>query len=209
MDRRPREERIMASTAPKTNFIAGDGLTYTQLNALEENVRMLQGGDATLPLSTDAATGKALAKRDADGDIAFRDIVARYVSATGLYMAGVAAGEYIIPGFDSASGGSNSTTYVKVAEYKCPCSGVLRVLLGLRLAVAYGTAYCRIYKNGVAYGIERSTTLASITRYNEDLAFTYGDLVQVYVKSSDGSLYTAIVDPFAIKYDGPGQLSLY
>ena len=201
----------MASTAPKTNFIASNGLTYTQLNALEENVRMLQGGDATLPLSTDAATANALAKRDADGDIAFRDVAARYVSATGLYMAGVAAGEYIIPGFDSASGASDSTTYVKVAEYKCPCSGVLRVLLGLRLSLEYGgrTAYCRIYKNGVAYGIERSTALASITRYNEDLAFTYGDLVQVYAKSLYDTPFTTIVDPFAIKYDGPGALSLY
>lgn len=57
----------MASTAPKIDNGPADGLDYVHLNKVEENIRMLQGGDATLPLSTAAATAHALVKRDAAG----------------------------------------------------------------------------------------------------------------------------------------------
>lgn len=46
-----------------------------------------------------------------------------------------------------------------------------------------GTAYGRIYKNGVAFGTERLTSLTSPVSYSEDLAFTAGDLLQLYVRN--------------------------
>ena len=181
----------MASTAPKTNFIASNGLTYTQLNALEENVRMLQGGDATLPLSTDAATGKALAKRDADGDIAFRDVTARDVTASGkfaglhsstipdevIHCHGLTAGENLLARDTNSYDLPDS--WGLLSSYRTLYSGILRVkfaLVGYPGYVAYG----RIYKNGIAYGTIRSWDEFSAKLFSEDLSFDDGDVIQAY-----------------------------
>jgi len=96
----------MAFTTPKVDFVAADGFAYTDTNKTNENIRMLAGGDNTLPLSTDAATGKALAKRDADGDIAFRDIAARDIAAQDIAASGnVGAATISSTGAISANGG--------------------------------------------------------------------------------------------------------
>jgi hypothetical protein len=203
----------MAFTTPKVDFSAGDGFANTEINKTNENIRMLAGGDNTLPLSTDAATGKALAKRDADGDIAFRDIAARDVAASGaitasggLYPSGILAGDYAIPGcFDDTQHDTNSTTYVKMAEIKSPVSGVIRILFTLDGTV-YNTAYGRIYKNGIASGTERTTGYSEVV-FSEDIAVSYGDLIQIYGKTSNAAYPTAI-KTFALRYNGPGVYSL-
>jgi hypothetical protein len=42
------------------------------------------------------------------------------------------------------------------------------------------TAYGRVYKNGVAFGTERSTTSTSYVSFSEDLLFAEGDTVELW-----------------------------
>lgn len=44
--------------------------------------------------------------------------------------------------------------------------------------------YGRVYKNGVAYGIERSTTSSDYVSFTEDLAYGIEDLFQLYIKGN-------------------------
>lgn len=181
----------MAFTTPKTGFIAGEGFAYTDINKTNENIRVLAGGDNTLPLSTDAATASALAKRDADGDIAFRDVVARDVEASrrfsGIYSNstpgevihchGLTAGENLLAGNPNSYDLPDS--WGLLSSYRTLYSGILRVKFALVGYPGY-TAYGRIYKNGVAYGTTRSWNEFSVKLFSEDLAFDDGDIIQAY-----------------------------
>ncbi len=48
-------------------------------------------------------------------------------------------------------------------------------------------ALAKIYKNGVAYGTQRSRTTTSYYTYSEDLSFAYGDKIQLYVYKASGT----------------------
>lgn len=45
--------------------------------------------------------------------------------------------------------------------------------------------YGRIYKNGEAYGTERSMSSITPETFSEDLAFVARDLIQLYMKNVD------------------------
>ena len=71
--------------------------------------------------------------------------------------------------------------YTKKKEVRILQSGTYRIYFTLRSAVDE-TTYGRIYKNGVAFGTERSTTGTASVVYSEDLAFIANDLIQLYCK---------------------------
>jgi hypothetical protein len=58
------------------------------------------------------------------------------------------------------------------------------------------TAYAKVYKNAVAFGSELTTTQASFTSKSEDLTFTAGDRVSIYIKAT--STQTATIRDFRI-----------
>jgi len=81
----------------------------------------------------------------------------------------------------------STTTYTKFKEIqivKLPSPAVLRVYFEIRSSDSSITTYGRIYRNGSAYGTERSTTSTSYVSFTEDLAFWSGDYVQLYCKTS-------------------------
>lgn len=78
------------------------------------------------------------------------------------------------------SGSSTSNTPTKYAEFVAPKSGVFTTVMTLTNA-AGGVARCRVYKNGVAFGTDRSTSSASPVSYSENLSFNKGDLIQGYL----------------------------
>lgn len=81
---------------------------------------------------------------------------------------------------------SNSTSYVKVKETVISRAGNLRIKFNLRNSSS-GTAYGRIYVNGIAKGTERSTTSTSEVTFTEDITgLNHNDLVQVYVRQTGG-----------------------
>lgn len=179
----------MGSSAPKTDFASGDGLTYAQLNALEENVRVLQGGDAALPLSTDAATPNALAKRDADGDIAFRDIAARNVAASGEILWPIDI-EHDKGGASSLDSWSPITRRIYI---KRTCT-VTTKFTGVDLGDI--TKEARIYKNGAAAGINRNTNAT----FTETFSAVPGDYFEVWGHGSTyfGTFYAAVISNFLV-----------
>ena len=127
-------------------------------------------------------TGGVPATGSAIGTIYFDGLLAcagsGFVAAAGLNNAG---------GAGSKVGGSNGTaTYVKVGEYRVVRPGVYTTSMDLNVTVS-GFAYGRIYKNGVAVGVERSTNLTSPpVNYQEDISFSCGDLAQIYAYTDGG-----------------------
>ena len=59
--------------------------------------------------------------------------------------------------------------YTKVKEILLAREGALRVKFDLRVEAAGGTAFGRIYVNGIAVGVERSNTSATFITYTEDI----------------------------------------
>jgi hypothetical protein len=76
---------------------------------------------------------------------------------------------------------TSSSSYVKVYEYTIYVGGTYRTIINF--FNPSGGGGIRIYKNDVAFGTERTI---EATNHSEDLAFSYGDTVQVYMKT-DGT----------------------
>ena len=88
------------------------------------------------------------------------------------------------------------TSFVKLKEFRINGSGKIRTSFGLKVNGTEG--YGRIYKNGVAIGIERSTTSNVYTIYTEDFIVINNDLIQLYVKHNNSSGGQTFVAGFKI-----------
>ena len=84
---------------------------------------------------------------------------------------------------------TNSTAWIKVKEIRIRKSGTYRISFYLYIGDAAYTAYGQIFKNGVAYGTLRSTNSTGPVYFIEDLNFSYGDLFQLYIRTSYGVYY--------------------
>lgn len=92
-----------------------------------------------------------------------------------------AAGTYLLAGPSSCLLGTGSgTSFAKVAEVYIPRSGTLTIKYRV-----FGSGHARIYRNGSAVGVDRS----SAAEYSEDISgWSAGDLCQLYTyDSSTGS----------------------
>lgn len=101
---------------------------------------------------------------------------------------------------------TQSLTYEKVKTitidslYKTP--ETLRIQFKLEGSTVGGnnqTAYARIYKNGVAYGVEQSTI--EILKFLEDLSFATGDTIEIWAHATEnpaGTLGYAYVSYFDV-----------
>lgn len=107
-----------------------------------------------------------------------------------------AAGDVVVAAADTQQS-TQETTYEKLKEIQIGSGGIVRVSFGLW--AGSGTAYGRVYKNGVAHGIERSTSATSEQTYTEDLEFVAGDLVQIYGRHPSG--YSCKIAHFKLKAD--------
>lgn len=95
-----------------------------------------------------------------------------------------AAGTHVVA---TIAGGSMSGTLALIGQTTCLRTGTFRVSFLLsRSDETTGTAYAQIYKNGVAASGEFSTTSTSGLSCSADLAYTYGDAIQVYARSTAG-----------------------
>jgi len=98
---------------------------------------------------------------------------------------------------------TTSSTYTKVKETKLDerFYGAMKILFKLRITDSAYTAYGRIYKNGSAWGQERSTTSTTYVEFSEilNLDEDSGTLIQIYAKQSGGGW--AYVRDFRFAYD--------
>lgn len=83
---------------------------------------------------------------------------------------------------DSTS--TTSATYVKRKQVTIARASTYRVKVAANHAEAGKTAYYKVYKNGVAYGIEHNVTNGGIFEY-DDLWFYDGDTCEIWIKKGD------------------------
>ncbi len=81
-----------------------------------------------------------------------------------------------------------NTTYQKQKEIQVNWGGTVRVSFNL-YRINGAAAYGRIYKNGVAVGIERSTNSDTSIIYTEDFSVNPGDKIQLYCRQFSGQYY--------------------
>lgn len=93
---------------------------------------------------------------------------------------------------DGVTSPAGTTSYAKVIEARMLVSGTFRTHLMLRNPSELSTAYARIYKNGVAVGTARSNTRSAWVTYTEDIAFSVGDLIQVYAYNGSSQSAAAV-----------------
>jgi len=93
----------------------------------------------------------------------------------------------VLMAYKAAEGNTTSAAYYNVRQGRVGKAAKLRVKFDIKTAGGGATAYGRIYKNGVAVGTERSTGETTYQTFSEDIdGWSPGDLVQLYVKTSDG-----------------------
>ena len=98
----------------------------------------------------------------------------------------------------STGAATSSVSYVKVKEVHVVNAGVVTVSFGLVTNNSYSTASGQIYVNGVAVGTIRSTNSTSFTTYTENITIPAQAYVQLYIKISHTTYYTATVDGIKI-----------
>jgi hypothetical protein len=92
---------------------------------------------------------------------------------------------------NDADENTTSSSYVLIKTITIPTymtSGVFRVKFTVYAPVGINYGWGRIYKNTVAYGIERNGDSAE--EFSEDLAFVASDNVQIYAKNTGGNTTT-------------------
>ena len=82
------------------------------------------------------------------------------------------------------------SSWTKVKEIEIYYGGIIRLTWDFEAKAIYSSS-CRTYVNGIPYGPERSSNV-DIT-YTEDITVNAGDLIQIYVKGSNGSPYVSNV----------------
>ena len=98
-------------------------------------------------------------------------------------LADVAAGNIDIDGMTPRS--PQSTSYAQLELWNVYKAGTYRITLFLD-GTANGTLYARIYRNGAAYGTERSVTNTEAS-YSQNLSFSVGDTIEIWGRRSTSS----------------------
>jgi hypothetical protein len=86
---------------------------------------------------------------------------------------------------------TNSGSYIKKRQIKVGIKGTYRVVFSIRGQHGSVLAYGRIYKNGVAYGTERSVTNSSNVSFSQDLAFEAGDTIEIWLRTANVDWWTS------------------
>jgi hypothetical protein len=86
----------------------------------------------------------------------------------------------------NAEQNSATTTYTKRREIVVLRDGVWRVTFNIHRSLGGGSAEAKIYRSGVAYGVEHQSVSDAYkgTDYTEDLTFQAGDKVQLWCKNT-------------------------
>jgi hypothetical protein len=170
------------------------------LGAWEWWKKLYSDASATKVASLDPNTGDFEVVGALKGSAATISGNASITGAEGVRTAGTRS-------YASFGGGSTtSASYVQVGtSYKFKRSGTFTFYFGLKISVSEHEAYARIYKNGVAYGTERSTTNTTYVYYSENLTVISGDIFSIRIHS-DNTAYTTTVTSVQIKQNEEGEV---
>jgi len=103
-----------------------------------------------------------------------------------MLPAGIYPTDDLIHSNDTEITGITDDVYTKKKEIVCSVNGVIRVTFDYQQSGGI-TTYARIYKNGVAFGTEQSTSSLTYVTETEDLLFEAGDTIELWMKRSTPS----------------------
>lgn len=92
---------------------------------------------------------------------------------------------------------NNTTSYVKAKQFTLPSAfGLSKIRIAFTLSSSSGSSGSisgRIYKNGEAFGTERTTNYNASQTWTEDLVFSAGDTIEIWCKQNNvGAGYASI-----------------
>jgi len=120
-----------------------------------------------------------------------------------FYNSVVAVGDVLLASIDAIET-SSSDVYEKVKEFTVYATGTFRLKFDLKTSSGV-TAYGRIYKNGAAFGTEQTNATTSYVEKSEDLAFRFGDTVELWLKRTSPD--NALARNYRI-YDSTGNFTV-
>lgn len=103
-------------------------------------------------------------------------------------LPGPSAGNAVIREFRQSTG--IPSTYTLAVTYPVIISGTYRTQILLRNYENSGVLYGRVYRNGAAYGTERSIAANTNGAWTQDLSFTAGDQIQFYIRHTGAGTYS-------------------
>ena len=86
--------------------------------------------------------------------------------------------------YDDAEEIQADDVWVKKKEIQVFFAGIIRIKFDYARNTETGTAYARVYIDGVATGTEKTSTTTTYATWSQDIAVETDDLVQLYVKHS-------------------------
>ena len=155
-------------------------------NKVNNNIKLKSGGG----IINDATDGLSISEIGIDGSWLAGSSLREFQVSDNLKISADAERTEALP------------VYTKVKEVLVRLPGSVRIKFDLKSSVSGQNSRGRIYKNGVAFGTERSTTSNSYTTYSEDLTFSAGDLIQLYIRDAENTeANVAYAKNFRIYYD--------
>lgn len=178
----------MAWTSLSFNY--GSILTSTKMTQMYDNFAALAAGSSGAPVisatnmsgntsgnAATATTANALAGPAAGSQcIALID---RRTSQAAVGVQGVGNGAVLYTQYDVIT----DQTWYEAFNCRIITAGVYRVAFDLFGTSAFNE-YARIYKNGAAFGTQRTGNTDTYVEFTEDLTFAAGDTVQLFIKSN-------------------------
>lgn len=143
------------------------------------------------------ADSQITASKIPDGEITGAKLA--NATVTGNKLQNVGAGTNVTLALSPTERSTTSTSYTKGKEIEIRRSGTVTVSFDLRCSAGTTfTVYGRVYKNGNPVGTERSVySDPTWNTFTENISVAYGDLIQLYYRSSTGA-YAAHIRNFAI-----------
>jgi hypothetical protein len=183
---------IYASSANPTSWTRYVGWVNPPATARYMRIYVVGGVPDNIGLGTDVA-----------GDIYFDNILLKEMAMS--YVAGDVVVGMSVGEVETRS----SADYEEKLRFTLPVGGSLKVRFSLKCSTALGTAYGRIYKNGVAAGTERTEGDAKWVTYSETFtSLIAGDYLSLYMKVSDNN-YDSVARAFSICSNTPAELMLW
>lgn len=179
------------------------------INGLTEDTSPDIDNDFFIQYDASAFTNKKVKiarYRAADADANLGTSTALFVTPLHLkkYCGKIVAWNTFTVSAGTTWGSTASASYVKLFQWTIEVAGQYRVAFELSNGWGSGrTAFCRIYKNGAAFGTERnvSGTSGTYQGFSEDLTFAKNDTIEVWAYIAWAAWYNSSVQNFSMKYD--------
>jgi len=181
-------------TAALASSVVGTTLKLTASDGyrdgVDDNVTITDAAFVAGNIKTGATVHGLAGTYTNDANAAAGDILldkTAYVNGSKLTgtLRKVNAGTYIFAAADTEQGPTINGSYAVVKSIRIHADGIYRVSFDIKMYNT-GTSYGKIYKNGVAYGTERSNATSTYVTFTEDLSFSAGDTVELWRYNSGG-----------------------